>query len=142
MAGGAFGTYGDNFKDSGKRQDFETGAVRDVQESKGRYDLMPPFASMFLARIYEQGCKKYGDRNWEKGIPIGRYLDSAMRHIMKYQAGMRDEPHLSMAAWNLTSALWTAAMITLKLRPASLFNLPNHTGEDVAQPLSPFEIEL
>ena len=133
--------FNNNFKDSGKRQEFETGAVRDVQQSKGRYDLMPPFASMFLARIYENGCLKYGDRNWERGIPVERYLDSAMRHIMKYQAGMRDEPHLSMALWNLSSAVWTAAMVTLGLRPRSLFNLPSHVSPDPVEPLSPFEIE-
>ena len=28
-------------KDSGKRREFETGAVRDIQEGKGRCDLMP-----------------------------------------------------------------------------------------------------
>ena len=131
----------DSFKDSGSRQEFETGANRDVQTHKGRFDLMPPYAAMFIARVYEQGCLKYGDRNWEKGIPVERYLDSAKRHIEKYQAGLRDEPHLSMAAWNLTSALWTAAMVTLKLRPASLFNLPNHVGTEEAKPLSSFEVE-
>lgn len=28
-------------KDSGKRRKFETGAVRDIQEGKGRCDLLP-----------------------------------------------------------------------------------------------------
>ena len=28
-------------KDSGKRRQFETGAVRDIAEGKGRCDLMP-----------------------------------------------------------------------------------------------------
>jgi len=63
------------FKDSGERSSFDTGANRDIQTGKGRFDLAPPFSTMFLARIYETGCLKYGDRNWEKGIPINRYLD-------------------------------------------------------------------
>jgi hypothetical protein len=131
----------EGFKDSGQRQEFETGAVRDIQDSKGRYDLIPPFATMFLSRIYENGCKKYGSRNFEKGIPIGRYIDSAKRHLDKYQAGMRDEPHLSMAGWNICSALLTAGMITLGLRPRSLFDIPSHVSEEPVEPLSPFEIE-
>ena len=28
-------------KDSGERREFETGAVRDMAEGKGRFDLMP-----------------------------------------------------------------------------------------------------
>ena len=129
------------FKDSGERAVFSTGANRDVQTDKGRFDLVPPFATMFLARVYETGCLKYGDRNFEKGIPIARYVDSAQRHLAKYQAGLRDEPHLSMAGWNITCALWTAAMVTLGLRPKELYDLPNHVGSGEAAPLSPYEVE-
>ena len=28
-------------KDSGERREFDTGAVRDIQEGKGRMDLLP-----------------------------------------------------------------------------------------------------
>ena len=35
---------------------------------KGRCDLLPPNALLRLARHFENGSKKYGDRNWEKGI--------------------------------------------------------------------------
>jgi Domain of unknown function (DUF5664) len=127
------------FKDSGTRQRFETGANRDLQAGKGRYDLVPPFPIMFLSRIYEDGCKKYGDRNWERGIPIARYVDSAKRHLEKYQAGLRDEPHLSMAFWNISGALWTAAMVMLNLRPISLYDLPSHVGAIAPLPLSSYE---
>ncbi|KKK94181.1 hypothetical protein LCGC14_2685460, partial [marine sediment metagenome] len=37
-------------KDSGKRQEFETGSVRDTQEGKGRYDLVSP---IFVRRLAE-----------------------------------------------------------------------------------------
>ena len=67
-------------KDSGVRQDFETGSRRDTRDGKGRYDLLPMRAIQRLARHFEGGAKKYGDRNWEKGQPISRYLDSALRH--------------------------------------------------------------
>lgn len=59
-------------KDSGKRQEFQTGSIRDTREGKGRYDLLPPHAIFRLAKHFENGAKKYGDRNWEKGQPLSR----------------------------------------------------------------------
>lgn len=87
--------------DSGQRQQFETGAVRDTEENKGRYDLMATQGLMRLAIHYERGARKYADRNWEKGIPIKRCLNSAIRHLVKYMAGWNDEDHLAAAAWNI-----------------------------------------
>lgn len=92
-------------KDSGNRHSFPTGAVRDMQEGKGRCDLLPPAAILRLARHFEAGAKKYGERNWEKGIPISSFIDSAFRHILKYMQGLTDEDHLVAAAWNLLCAL-------------------------------------
>ena len=72
----------DNYevKDSGARQQFHTGAVRDIQKGKGRYDLITPIALKRLAKHYENGAVKYGDSNWTKGIPLKRITDSAIRH--------------------------------------------------------------
>jgi len=94
-------------KDSGERRQFETGAVRDIQEGKGRYDLLPWEAIHELALHCEQGAIKYGERNCEKGIPIHSFLDSASRHISCYLRGMKDEPHLRAAMWNIAFAIQT-----------------------------------
>ena len=94
-------------KDSGTRREFESGAVRDVQEGKGRLDLLPACAILRVARHFEAGAKKYSDRNWEKGIPVHSFIDSALRHLMKYLDGQNDEDHLCAAAWNLLCAMWT-----------------------------------
>jgi len=99
------------FKDSGHRAEFGTGAVRDIQENKGRFDLLPSDAVRQLARVMETGCKKYGDRNWEAGILLRRYLDSAMRHLFSFCAGMEDEPHLPMAMWNIACLIQTEIWI-------------------------------
>ena len=88
-------------KDSGQREHFNTGAVRDVREGKGRYDLITPYGLRRLAVVYERGAKKYADRNWEKGMPHCRYADSAMRHLQQWLQGDSDEDHLAHAAWNL-----------------------------------------
>ena len=94
-------------KDSGERTEFASGAVRDMHEGKGRFDLLPMCVLMRLAQHYEAGSLKYGDRNWEKGIPCHSYADSAMRHIVKYMDGWKDEDHLIAAVWNLCGLAWT-----------------------------------
>lgn len=140
-------------KDSGSRTEFSTGAVRDIQEGKGRCDLMPldvvagvlcgysavdtilhdislfqmtgdasnlyyaldcfigtgNRATMLLevAKHFEEGAKKYGEHNWQKGIPLPRYIDSAVRHYLKWLRGDRDEPHDRAFCWNIMCAIWT-----------------------------------
>lgn len=100
-------TEGYQIQDSGDRYEFESGAVRDMATGKGRCDLLPPAAILRLARHFEAGAVKYGERNWEKGIPLNSFIDSAFRHICKYMIGMQDEDHLVAAAWNLMCALET-----------------------------------
>jgi hypothetical protein len=111
-------------KDSGQRQNFDTGAVRDVQDGKGRYDLLPFHAIERVAHIFEKGAKKYAEENWRKGIPLRRYLDSALRHLSKAAQGQRDEDHFAMAAWNVMCLLETEFMIKQGILPTELDNLP------------------
>ncbi len=113
-------------KDSGERQQFSTGAVRDRQAGKGRYDLLPPAAIRRLADIFERGANKYSARNWEKGLPLSRFIDSALRHTFQYLEGRRDEDHIGQAAWNLLCALHTDEMIYRGVLPQELADLPNH----------------
>lgn len=92
-------------KDSGERREFETGAVRDMAEGKGLMVVMPASALLRLSRHYEHGAKKYGKFNWQKGIPVSSFIDSALRHIMKYLDGWDDEDHLAAAAFNILGAM-------------------------------------
>lgn len=138
-----------HIKDSGDRTEFETGAVRDMREGKGRCDLMAlevlyeffgdhifsfiekfkqdhntlhlrhaleafmdraydgPY-TMFLevAKHFEEGAKKYGESNWQKGIPVKCYIDSAVRHYLKWLRGDKDEPHDRAFVWNLMCCIW------------------------------------
>lgn len=118
-------TQGYVIKDSGERREFETGAVRDMSAGKGRFDLLPPEAIFAYATHMENGCEKYGDRNWEKGIPLSSFWDSAVRHLFKYIMGMRDEDHLVAAFWNIGNLIATRARIDAGTLPESLDNLPN-----------------
>jgi hypothetical protein len=111
-------------KDSGKREEFKTGSVRDTQVGKGRYDLIPPISLRRLAQHYENGARKYGDRNWEKGQPLSRYLNSALRHLQNILEGDTSEDHMAAGAWNLFAIIHTQEMIHRGALPKELDDLP------------------
>ena len=55
---------------------------------------------------FEEGAKKYGENNWQKGLPASCYMDSAIRHYLKYRRGDNDEPHDRAFVWNLMCCIW------------------------------------
>ena len=83
------GTELDEYENGGKRE-----RIRE------RYDLLPPRAIKLVAIAMAEGAAKYGDHNW-KGLPETNIVNHALRHIMEWLGGDRDEPHLSHAAANL-----------------------------------------
>jgi len=111
-------------KDSGQRTEFKTGAVRDLRVEKGRFDLIPMNVLKALAIHFEKGCIKYGERNFEKGIPVNTFLDSAMRHLAQVIDGKDDENHLISSIWNLFVAYQTILRIQNGELPKELYNLP------------------
>lgn len=111
-------------KDSGTRRDFSTGAVRDGQTGKGRYELLPYHGIHAIALQMERGAAKYSARNWEKGMPLSVFLNSAQHHIAKLQAGFDDEPHLDAALWNLACLAEGQARVKNGLWPAEMDDLP------------------
>jgi hypothetical protein len=92
-------------EDSGQRHEFKTGALRDVHEGKGDMYSLPAAAVLRLSKHYEQGATKYGRLNYQKGIPVSSFMDSALRHIFKYLDGWDDEDHLAAAAFNVLGAM-------------------------------------
>ena len=66
------------------------------------------FETMLLevSKHFEEGAAKYGDNNWQKGIPADCYLDSAIRHYLKYRRGDQDEPHDRAFVWNIICCIW------------------------------------
>lgn len=94
-------------KSSGEMTVFASGAVRDKKTGKGRCDLLPACVLLRLARHYERGAERYGEYNWKQGIPCHSFVDSALRHLLKYMDGWTDEDHLIAAIWNLCGLAWT-----------------------------------
>jgi hypothetical protein len=88
-----------------------------------------------LAGVYERGGKNHGDRNWEKGIPYSRLIDSAIRHILqfkmqKYKPELKEEDHLAHAVWNLVALIHEEEMIKLGHLSSDLDNLPEYKKKE------------
>ena len=92
-------------KDSGDRTVFSTGSVRDMHTGKGDMASIPWEAVLRLSKHYENGAAKYERWNFRKGIPVSSFIDSACRHLAKYQCGRDDEDHLAAAAFNVLGAM-------------------------------------
>lgn len=60
-----------------------------------------------LSIHYEDGARKYDDNNWKKGMPVHCFIDSGVRHYLKWLRGDQDEPHDRAFVWNLVGAIWT-----------------------------------
>lgn len=55
-------------KSSGQQQNFGTGAKRDIQQGKGRFDLIPPHAIMCVAKTYATMGKAFAINSLTKRI--------------------------------------------------------------------------
>lgn len=71
-------------------------------------DIAEPYTLMLeVAKHFADGAKKYGEYNWQKGIYAKNYIDSGVRHYLKYLRGDTDEPHDRAFVWNLLCCIWT-----------------------------------
>ena len=86
------------------RTNYLRSAMREFCGERG-WDL--PTAMLEVSIHYEDGARKYAERNWEIGIPLHCFIDSAVRHYLKWRRGDTDEPHDRAVLWNLLGAWWT-----------------------------------
>jgi len=113
-------------KDSGQRDTFASGAVRDTADDKPRPDLISPFAAERLGVWLAAGAKKYAERNWEKGIPMSRVLASLERHLIVWKQGMHDEDHLAAIMCNAMFLLDYDERIQRCLLDDSINDMPKY----------------
>ena len=114
-------------RDSGKREKFETGAQRDIRDGKGRYDLLSSMAIHRWAQLMERGAKKYDANNWRKGMPLGRFLDSALRHLHQVLQNDTSEDHAAAVMFNISAYMETKDRIEKGELPKELDDL-GHTN--------------
>lgn len=111
---------GYTIKDSGQRVTTITGAQRDAVPGKGFFHLIPYLPHERLAKHYEAGARKYSRNNWQKGMPLSWFLDSAARHLGKLNENWPDEDHASAVSWNMYGYIWTKNEIEEGRLPAEL----------------------
>lgn len=96
-------------KDSGKRVNYKSGFIRDTDENKPFYDLIPFAPLKRLAMHFTNGAKKYGENNWQKANSqeeYERFKRSAWRHLAQWSKGDKDEDHASAVIWNIMAYEW------------------------------------
>lgn len=70
------------------------------------YDNCRETMILEVGKQFEEGAKKYGENNWQKGIEPKYYIDSAIRHYLKWRRGDKDEPHDRAFVWNIMCCIW------------------------------------
>ncbi len=110
--------------DSGMRSQFSTGAVRDAMAGKGLPSMIPPCAIRAMAKRFEDGARKYGRMNFANGIPLSRYCDAVMRHLLQWSENDRGEDHAGAVLWNMAAGMWTLEQIEAGRLPSELNDLP------------------
>lgn len=84
-------------------------------DGKIRYDLLPPELLEGTADILAFGAKKYGERNWEKGMNWSRAFAALMRHMWAWWRGQNvDEETGKSHLWHAACCL--AFLITYEQR--------------------------
>lgn len=116
-------------KDSGKRQTFESGMVRDVTEDKVDFTLVldGPMFNRWAEHL-TKGARKYDKRNWmlaEGEAELERFRESALRHLLQWLAGNRDEDHAAAVIFNLNGAEYVREKMhaIMKERPYPLLQV-------------------
>jgi len=74
-------------------------------QGKVRMDLLPNDALLAVAQVLTMGAAKYGDRNWEEGIPASRLEAGLLRHLTQWKMHQDKDsesglPHLAHMACN------------------------------------------
>lgn len=96
-------------KDSGKRQEFESGMMRDTQEDKPRYDLCYEPLLTDWAFLMHRGAKKYTENNWKNANSteeLNRFKASAWRHFIQFMKGEEDEAHHAAILFNIGGCMY------------------------------------
>jgi len=85
-------------------RDTDAGVKHDTD--KLRVELLPVDVLKGVAGILSHGAKKYGDRNWERGISYSRLYGATLRHLFAVWEGEDNDaesglPHIDHALCEL-----------------------------------------
>ncbi len=94
-------------KDSGKRQQYKSGMVRDLGDNKIDYSLIydGPMYKRWADHL-TKGAKKYKPRNWilaNRQEELNRFKQSAARHFYQWMTNENDEDHAAAVFFNINA---------------------------------------
>ncbi len=88
-----------------KARVFNTGANRDDNSNKPFIHNLKGYTRQRFGYHTTLGALKYGNGNWEKGMPSSCYLESIDRHLASYMEGNRSEDHLSAIIFGIQGCM-------------------------------------
>jgi hypothetical protein len=101
-------TSGFLVKDSGKREAFAGGMVRDTTDGKTDFSLILDGPMLVRWAVHlTKGALKYAKRNWMLAAGVDeyeRFKESAFRHFLQWYRGDTDEDHAAAVIFNINGA--------------------------------------
>ena len=118
-------------KDSGERKQFDSGMQRDTEAGKVDYTyvIKGPMLERWATHL-TKGAEKYDRDNWMLGNGVEEYeraQRSAMRHLIQWLNGEKDEDHAAAVFFNVNSAEYYMQQIQEKERQ-TIMKLPTPDG--------------
>ena len=122
-------------KDSGKRQQFDGGMVRDTEDEKVNmlhlYQHFEPMGTRFAAHM-TKAAAKYQDV--EPGVPnwtladadpelVERFKRSAARHFKQWLRGDDDEDHAAAILFNVNGAEYVKAQLAVSVEDQEILDV-------------------
>jgi len=94
--------------DSGEREHFDSGMVRDTETGKTdyTYTLTGPMLQRWAEHL-QKGAVKYDRDNWTLAagrVELDRFERSAFRHLVQWLQGETDEDHAAAVFFNVNGA--------------------------------------
>lgn len=127
---GVFKEYEDGYRVA------STGATRSSRRGRGRYDLIPPEALRALAIALQDG-EIFGERNWEKGMPVSWFIDSMFSHLHDILMGLEGdkekdptkENHIDHLVFNACVLATVWKRVKAGKLPKELIDIPGYEKE-------------
>ncbi len=103
-------------KDSGVREEYANGFVRDTEDGKYDYARILAIPGLHLIPVEAlerwgahmlKGAEKYGEDNWRQArgpVAVARFLRSLCRHVVQYIRKDRTEDHAAAVCFNVWAA--------------------------------------
>lgn len=105
-------------------------------QEKVRLELIPPELIFGVGEILTFGAKKYGDRNWERGMEWGRVYGALQRHLNAWWSGEETDAETGKShLWHAGCCL--AFLMAYEARGIGEDDRPGDERVRCVQPLSP-----